>query len=78
MYQLSGENDFIMFTVGKSRLLQPAHHLSSCCPGSSLVSLTAFVLFNAFFMFVDLTGRPKWMSQYRIQEERNVPVGPFP
>lgn len=38
------------------------------------MSLTGFVVFNAFFMFVDLTGRPKWMSQYRIQEERNIPV----
>ena len=25
-------------------------------------------------MFVDLTGHPKWMAQYRIQEERNTPV----
>lgn len=25
-------------------------------------------------MVVDLTGRPQWMLQYRIQEEKNIPV----
>ena len=33
-----------------------------------------FILANAFFTFVDITGRPSFMLQYKIQEDKNVPV----
>ena len=33
-----------------------------------------FILANAFFTFVDVTGYPSFMLQYKIQEDKNVPV----
>jgi hypothetical protein len=29
---------------------------------------------SAFFSLVDLTGRPAWVLQYRIQDNKQVPV----
>lgn len=33
-----------------------------------------FIVANVFFTFVDLTARPAFMLQYKIQEDKNVPV----
>jgi methylsterol monooxygenase len=38
-----------------------------------LFSLGCYVLFNAVFTYVDLTGRPTWFIKYKIQEKVNTP-----
>lgn len=49
-------------------------HLYCCCLGTNVVSFVVFWLFNAFYLFVDLTGWPKWVLQYKIQDGTNQPV----
>ncbi len=34
----------------------------------------AFWGLNSFLMIVDLTNRPRFLTQYKIQEDKNVPV----
>ena len=38
------------------------------------MTFTVFWVFSALYMFVDLTGRPKWALQYKIQDGTNQPV----
>ena len=40
-----------------------------------VVFIAVFILGNAFYAFVDLTGKPAWVLKYKIQEEKDVPVG---
>ena len=42
--------------------------------GSVVMTNAVFILANVFFTFVDLTARPAFMLQYKIQEDKNVPV----
>nr|XP_026696609.1 LOW QUALITY PROTEIN: fatty acid hydroxylase domain-containing protein 2 [Ciona intestinalis] len=42
--------------------------------GTSLVHFISFLVLNAFFMYVDFTGKPKWMLKYKIQKDKNFPV----
>lgn len=42
--------------------------------GSVVMTDAVFILANVFFTFVDLTARPAFMLQYKIQEDKNVPV----
>lgn len=42
--------------------------------GTNVVTFVVFWLFNAFYLFVDLTGWPKWVLQYKIQDGTNQPV----
>ena len=46
-----------------------AHHL-----GSALSSVACFVVFNAVFLFCDITGKPTWLLKYKVQEGKNEPV----
>ena len=43
-------------------------------PGTTLVSMSVFWTFNAFLLFLDITGRPTALLKYKIQEDKNVPV----
>ena len=42
--------------------------------GTNVVTFSVFWLFSAMYIFVDLTGRPKWALQYKIQDGSNQPV----
>ena len=36
--------------------------------GTNVVTFSVFWIFGALYLFVDLTGRPKWVLQYKIQD----------
>nr|XP_002127353.1 fatty acid hydroxylase domain-containing protein 2 [Ciona intestinalis] len=42
--------------------------------GTAIVTLVSFWSYNIFLLFVDITGRPKFLQAYKIQEDKNVPV----
>jgi len=42
--------------------------------GSALVLSSVFWVTNAFFMFLDLTGKPSFLIKYKIDQHKNVPV----
>nr|XP_055035644.1 fatty acid hydroxylase domain-containing protein 2 [Misgurnus anguillicaudatus] len=42
--------------------------------GTMLVPTLSFWLFNAFLMVVDTTGKPNFITRYRIQADKNNPV----
>uniref|UniRef100_H2YNZ9 Fatty acid hydroxylase domain-containing protein n=1 Tax=Ciona savignyi TaxID=51511 RepID=H2YNZ9_CIOSA len=42
--------------------------------GTVIVTLVSFWGFNAFLLFIDITGKPKLLLDYKIQEDKNVPV----
>ena len=42
--------------------------------GTNVVTFLFFWLFGGFYLFMDLTGRPKWALQYKIQDGTNQPV----
>ncbi|XP_026888659.1 fatty acid hydroxylase domain-containing protein 2 [Electrophorus electricus] len=44
--------------------------------GTLLVPTFCFWLFNGFLMVVDTTGRPSFITRYRIQVDKNNPVNP--
>ncbi len=44
------------------------------CVGTTIVPMLVFIVGNAFFMFLDLTGKPAFMLKYKIQEDKGVPV----
>ena len=49
--------------------------LSLLPPVTPAATLVPFILGNIFYTIVDLTGKPAWVLQYKIQEEKAVPVG---
>ena len=51
-----------------------AHLLLSSFLGTNVVSFSVFWLFSALYLLVDLTGRPKWALQFKIQDGSNQPV----
>ena len=42
--------------------------------GTYVVSLTVYWVLGALYLFVDLTGRPNWAFQYKIQDGSNQPL----
>ncbi|XP_071951503.1 fatty acid hydroxylase domain-containing protein 2-like [Antedon mediterranea] len=42
--------------------------------GTNVVACVIFWYLNAFFLFVDITGRPSFLRSYKIQADKNVPV----
>ena len=42
--------------------------------GTNVVTFTVYWVFSAFYLFMDFTGRPKWVLQYKIQDGTNQPV----
>ena len=42
--------------------------------GTIVFLIMVFIVSNAFFIIVDLTGMPKFVQKYRIQVGKNVPV----
>ncbi|XP_051536604.1 fatty acid hydroxylase domain-containing protein 2 [Myxocyprinus asiaticus] len=44
--------------------------------GTMLVPTLSFWLLNVFLMVVDSTGKPSFITQYRIQADKNSPVDP--
>ena len=34
-----------------------------------------FCLINSLLLYVDLTGKPEWIVKYKVQENKNKPVG---
>ncbi|XP_033125808.1 fatty acid hydroxylase domain-containing protein 2-like [Anneissia japonica] len=42
--------------------------------GTNLVACITFWALNAFFLFMDITGRPAFLRRYKIQEGKNDPV----
>ncbi|XP_048589247.1 fatty acid hydroxylase domain-containing protein 2 isoform X2 [Nematostella vectensis] len=42
--------------------------------GTTLETFFVFWFVNAFFLFIDITGRPKWALKYKIQDGQNMPV----
>lgn len=41
---------------------------------SPIIGVLAFLIVNLPFAFLDLTGRPRTLLKYKIQEEKPVPV----
>jgi len=42
--------------------------------GSSVVLFLSFCAVNVLFMFLDFTGKPKFLHRYKIQKDKNSPV----
>lgn len=42
--------------------------------GVLVVTCGGFWLFNIFLIILDMTGRPKYLMRYKIQESKNIPV----
>ena len=42
--------------------------------GPSISLLVTFWGYNAFLLYIDITGKPAFFQRYKIQEEKNVPV----
>ena len=36
--------------------------------------MISFWGYNAFLLYIDVTGKPEFLQRYKIQEEKNVPV----
>ena len=58
---------------------KPQHHcvnltLLFSLQGTNVVTFTVYWVFSALYLFVDLTERPKWALQYKIQDGSNQPV----
>lgn len=43
-----------------------------------LVPTVSFWLLNALFLIADATGKPSFITRYRIQQDKNNPVGSAP
>ena len=41
---------------------------------TQIFGVVIFVLANAFFTVLDLTGKPEFLLKYKIQEDKAVPV----
>lgn len=54
--------------------IPPNNYIYGNFIGSSVIAMFAYLLSNVFFAIVDLTGRPQWVQQYKIQEDHTVPV----
>lgn len=50
------------------------HVILSSSSGSTLYPFLVYVLANLGFAFVDLTGKPLAIHQYKIQRDKNIPV----
>lgn len=74
VYQLSGENDFIMYVLGKFYYNNILVQLIFIVLGTQAITIIAFWTANLLFMLLDLSGRPQYLHKYKIQEEKNVPV----
>ena len=49
--------------------------ISVCvCVGTMLVPTASFWLLNGLFMLSDSTGKPTFITRYRIQQDKNSPV----
>nr|CAB3244896.1 fatty acid hydroxylase domain-containing protein 2-like [Phallusia mammillata] len=42
--------------------------------GTNIASISIFWGFNAFLIYIDVTGKPVFLQKYKIQEEKQVPV----
>ena len=61
---------------GRFELLVKHEWCFSLIPtGTNLLIITIFWVWCAFFIFVDLTGRPAWVLKYKLQDAKQVPVG---
>jgi hypothetical protein len=41
---------------------------------TTVITTAAFWVPNLFMLYMDLTGRPKFLTQYKVQTDKNVPV----
>ena len=48
--------------------------ISSFFVVSNLILIGVFWLVSGLFLYSDITGRPKWMTYYKVQPDKNVPV----
>ena len=42
--------------------------------GANLIVAVVFWSMNAVLLSFDLTGKPKWILQYKVQQEQDIPV----
>ena len=74
VYQLSGENDFVMYVLGKFHYSNILLQLIFIIIGTQMITIIVFWTANSLFMFLDLTGRPQYLHKYKIQDDKNIPV----
>ena len=72
-YWLSGESFFNIYVIGKHCFANQLC-LIIIIIGLSLLGFLTFVIANIFFVVLDLTGKPSALLQYKIQEDKGVPV----
>ena len=77
---------FTTLSVGRNKLQsRSVSHLSNffkdfflyTAAGSPLAGFIVFVVVNLLFGFLDLTGRPRALLKYKIQENKPVPVSKY-
>ncbi|XP_077994505.1 fatty acid hydroxylase domain-containing protein 2-like [Glandiceps talaboti] len=44
--------------------------------GTWLVSMTTYWIVNLALLYIDLSGKPKFLSQYKVQADKNIPLDP--
>ncbi|XP_063784435.1 fatty acid hydroxylase domain-containing protein 2 [Pseudophryne corroboree] len=68
--------DFWQTQWGKLHSYYGGNELALYCLGAMVVPSASFWLYNAVLMLIDLTGKPKCITRYRIQLGKNDPVDP--
>ncbi|OCT88310.1 hypothetical protein XELAEV_18016944mg [Xenopus laevis] len=68
--------DFWQSQWGKLHGFFDGNQLTLFCLGTMLIPTLSFWIFNAILMLIDLTGKPYFITKYRIQLGKNEPVDP--
>ncbi|KAM4747002.1 fatty acid hydroxylase domain-containing protein 2 isoform 2-T2 [Rhinophrynus dorsalis] len=68
--------DFWQAQWGKLHNLYDGNELALFCLGSMVIPSLSFWMYNAVLMVSDLTGKPQFITKYRIQTGKNDPVDP--
>ena len=63
-----------LYYIKLSHVITHRSYLTLSFLGSSALASLSYVLCNAFFVFMDITGRPNWIIKYKIQKDKNIPV----
>ena len=74
---VSSNQSIVAETNTQRNIMVSAISLLLLCKGTSIVAMTSFWGYNAFLLYLDLTGKPEFLQRYKIQEEKNVPVNAY-
>ncbi|XP_069825089.1 fatty acid hydroxylase domain-containing protein 2 [Dendropsophus ebraccatus] len=68
--------DFWQALWGRLHDYYGGNELALFCLGAIIIPVLSFWVYNAVLMVIDLTGKPNFITQYRIQLGKNDPVDP--